>query len=57
MNISPEIFYGLGALALGAVMAFAYFRDKTRNKALDPITEAATRAEYQRPETREDRRD
>lgn len=38
-----ELWYGLGALALVLVIAWAMWRVRTRNKANDPITEAATR--------------
>jgi len=49
--MSWEIFYGLGALALAAVVAYAMWRNKTRNRANDRITEEATRQEYQHPDS------
>jgi hypothetical protein len=48
---TPEVFYGLGALALLAVLVWGIIQYKRRNRANDPITEAATRAEYSHPET------
>ena len=47
---TPEIFYGLGALLLFAALAWAVLRVRGRNKANDPITEAATRDEYDHPD-------
>lgn len=47
MSIPLEIIYGVGALVLLAGMAYAAIRYKTRNKALDPLTEAATRRNYE----------
>lgn len=45
-----EIIYPLGALALGVVLAVVLWRNHRRNKAVDPITEAAVREEYDNPE-------
>lgn len=49
--MTPEIFFGLGALVLLAVLVWGMIQYKRRNRANDPITEAATRAEYDRPDT------
>ncbi len=48
--LSAGIFYGGGALVLGGVMAYGMYRNSTRNKANDKITEAATRMQYKDPE-------
>ena len=48
--LTPEILYGLGALVLLAVLVWGVTQYKTRNKANDPITEAATREEYDHPD-------
>lgn len=53
---TPEVFYGLGALLLLAVLIWAVSRNKGRNRANDAITEAATREEYDHPETYEETR-
>jgi hypothetical protein len=49
--LTPEILYGLGALALLAALVWGFIQYKTRNKANDGLTEAATRDEYDRPAT------
>jgi len=48
---TPEIFYGLGALLLLAALVWGVTQYRRRNRANDPITERATRAEYNHPET------
>ena len=48
---TPEIFYGIGAVVLLGVLAWGYLRNRGRNRANDPITEAATKAEYDHPDT------
>ena len=50
---TPEVFYGLGALALLAGLVWGITQYKRRNRANDPLTEAATRAEYDPPDTYE----
>lgn len=45
-----EMIYPLGALALGVILAVFLWRNHRRNKAVDPITEAATREEYDHPD-------
>ena len=49
--MSLELLYGVGALALLAVIVWGYVQYKSRNRANDPITEAATREEYDHPDT------
>jgi len=48
---TPEVFFGLGALALLAALVWGITQYKRRNRANDPLSEAATRAEYDRPDT------
>jgi hypothetical protein len=48
---TPEVFYGLGALLLLAVLVWGVTQYKRRNRANDGLTEAATRAEYNHPDT------
>lgn len=48
---TPEVFYGLGALALLAGLVWGITQYRLRNRANDPITEEATRAEYDHPNT------
>jgi hypothetical protein len=51
--ITWEIFYGIGALVLAAAIVWAILRNRARNRANDPLTEAATKADYDHPEARE----
>ena len=46
-----ELVFGLGAVILGCAIAWAMIRNRHRNPANDAVSEAATRAEYKRPET------
>jgi hypothetical protein len=46
-----EAVYGLGALVLFGVLLWGFVQYKRRNRANDPITEAATREEYDHPDT------
>jgi hypothetical protein len=39
-----------GALLLGLAIAYGLYRYHTRNRALDPLTEAATREQYEHPD-------
>lgn len=55
--LTPEILYGFGALALMAALVWGVVQYKRRNRANDAVTEAATRAEYNNPDTYEDRQD
>ena len=52
-----ELLYGLGALVLLIALVWGITQYKTRNKANDPLTEAATREEYDHPETYEQEQD
>lgn len=52
-----ELLYGLGALVLLAALVWGFTQYRTRNKANDPLTEAATREEYDHPETYEQEQD
>lgn len=45
-----ELLYGVGALALLIALVWGIAQYKARNKANDPITEAATREEYDHPD-------
>jgi hypothetical protein len=45
-----ELLYFIGALLLLAVIGYGVYRDKTRNKAKDTLTEAATKMQYEHPE-------
>jgi hypothetical protein len=49
-----EIFYGIGAVILGLGIAWAIFDSKRRNRANDPITEEATRKQYDQPSRYDD---
>ena len=49
---SYEILYGLGALILAIAIAWGVIQYNRRNKALDRLTEHATREEYDRPNER-----
>jgi hypothetical protein len=53
MNITPEIWYGIGAAALLAGMIYGAIRYATRDKRKDPATERATRNLYN-TQTRDD---
>jgi hypothetical protein len=55
--LTPEILYGLGALVLLAVLVWGVTQYRTRNKANDKVTEAATRAQYDHPDTYEREQD
>ena len=48
---TPEVFYGIGAAVLLLALGWGLVQNKRRNRRNDPITEAATRAEYSNPET------
>jgi hypothetical protein len=45
-----ELLYFIGALVLLAVIGYGVYRDKTRDKRKDAITEAATREQYEHPD-------
>ena len=52
-----EWLYGVGALVLLIALVWGITQYKTRNKANDPLTEAATREEYDHPDTYEQEQD
>lgn len=52
--IAFELFYIIGALLLLAGIGYAMYRDKTRDKRKDAITEAATKEQYEHPERYEE---
>ena len=45
-----ELLYGVGALVLMLALVWGIVQYRTRNKANDALTEAATRAEYDHPD-------
>jgi hypothetical protein len=47
---TPEMFYGLGVLALAAGLVWGVMQVRRRNRANDPLTDAATREEYDNPQ-------
>jgi hypothetical protein len=47
---SHELWFGLGALALLAVIVWGVMQNRRRNRANDAITEAATHEEYSHPD-------
>jgi hypothetical protein len=49
--MAMELVFGLGAIVLGLAIAWSVIRNRRRNPANDAVTEAATRAEYKRPES------
>jgi hypothetical protein len=52
-----EVFFGLGALVLLGALIWGITQYKLRNRANDPITERATKAEYDHPATYEQEQD
>jgi hypothetical protein len=50
---SWEVLFGLGVVILAVGLIWGLSRNRTRNRANDPVTEAATRAAYDHPEARE----
>lgn len=49
----PEVLFGVGIVVLFFGLLWGFIQYKTRNRANDPLTEAATKAEYDHPETYE----
>ena len=45
-----ELLYFIGAIVLLAAIGYGVYRDKTRDRRKDAITEAATREQYEHPE-------
>jgi hypothetical protein len=54
--MAPELFYGIGALALLAALVWATMQYRARNRANDPVTERATRELYQKPDKYDERK-
>ncbi len=52
-----ESLWHVGWVILGAAIAYGLYRYHTRNKRNDPVTEEATRALYDNPETYDERRE
>ena len=52
-----ELLYGVGALVLLIALVWGITQYKSRNKANDPLTEAATREEYDHPDTYQQKED
>lgn len=46
-----ELLFGLGALVLLGALVWGFTQYKRRNRANDAVTEAATRDEYDHPNT------
>jgi hypothetical protein len=42
--------YGIGALVLALGIGYGVFRNLSRNKRVDAVTEAATKEQYEHPE-------
>jgi hypothetical protein len=45
-----ELLYFIGAIVLLLVIGYGVYRDRTRDKRKDALTEAATREQYRHPE-------
>lgn len=45
-----ELLYFVGAIVLLGAIGYGMWRNATRNKAKDVLTEAATKMQYERPE-------
>ena len=44
-----ELFYFIGAIVLLAAIGYGVYRDNTRNRRNDALTDAATREQYRDP--------
>jgi hypothetical protein len=51
--MSPEIFYGIGALVLVGALIYGTVQWHKRNRAMDRLTEAATQRVYDAAERQE----
>ena len=49
--LSWEILYPIGTVILAGGLAYGMWKYHTRNKANDPITEQATREQYEHPKS------
>lgn len=45
-----ELLYGIGAVLLALAFVYGIWRNKTRDKRKDAITEAAVKEQYEHPE-------
>lgn len=52
--LTPELLWGLGLLVLMGAIVWGVTQHRRRNRANDPVTEAATRAQYEHPDTYQD---
>lgn len=50
MHLSWEFLWGVGIAVLALAIAWGAWRNATRNRANDRVTEEATRREYEDPE-------
>jgi hypothetical protein len=50
MNFSLEVFFGIGAAALLAVLVWGMIQYKTRNRANDRVTDKAAEALFDDPQ-------
>lgn len=50
MTLSPELFYILGAVVLGAALAYGMMQSSKRNRANDRVSDEASRALYNDPD-------
>ena len=57
MRFQPEILWGVGAMALFVVLIYGMIQYKTRNRANDRVSEAATKALYDDPGRYPEKRD
>ncbi|MBS0332529.1 MAG: hypothetical protein JSS35_07165 [Proteobacteria bacterium] len=53
----PELLYGVATLALLVLLGWGVWRNHTRDRRNDPITEAATRELYRHPERYDETRE
>ena len=50
MNFTPEALWGVGIIILMVALIWGTLQYNRRNRANEPITEAATRAQHKDPE-------
>jgi hypothetical protein len=56
MSFTPEVLFGIGAIALLAALIWGMIQYKTRNRVNDRVTEEAADALFDNPETYERKR-
>ena len=54
--IAWEMLFHIGWVLLGLALAYGLWKYYTRNKANDPITEQATREQYEHPKSYDNER-